>query len=136
MIQKITNLKLSGFKDLIKNYKFQVFFDTIQKCISSRITQLKGAYIARGIWFLFKSAPNVLCTWFDLKSYLIMLWKPWMYQVFDQMVDKYDYKVKDEKAFGKIICSANSQEDESTLNTEKPCIFEIVPKGMTKNTAD
>ena len=52
------------------------------------------------------------------------------------MVDKYDYKVKDEKAFGKIICSANSQEDESTLNTEKPCIFEIVPKGMTKNTAD
>ena len=47
------------------------------------------------------------------------------------MVDKYDYKVKDEKAFGKIICSANSQEDESTLNTEKPCIFEIVPKGMT-----
>ena len=54
-----------------------------------------------------------------------------MYQVFDQMVDKYDYKVKDEKAFGKIICSANSQEDESTLNTEKPCIFEIVPKGMT-----
>ena len=47
------------------------------------------------------------------------------------MVDKYDYKVKDEKAFGKIICSANSQEDESTLNTEKPCIFEIVPKGTT-----
>ena len=47
------------------------------------------------------------------------------------MVDKYDYKVKDEKAFGKIICSANSQEDESTLNTEKPCIFEIIPKGMT-----
>ena len=47
------------------------------------------------------------------------------------MVDKYDYKVKDEKAFGKIICSANSQEDESSLNTEKPCIFEIVPKGMS-----
>ena len=49
-----------------------------------------------------------------------------MYQVFDQMVDKYDYKVKDEKAFGKIICSANSQEDESTLNTEKPARVQTI----------
>ena len=52
------------------------------------------------------------------------------------MVDKFDYKVKDEKAFGKIICSAKSpvitetSQDESSLNgTEKPCIFEIIPKG-------
>ena len=56
-------------------------------------------------------------------------------------MDKFDYKVKDEKAFGKIICSARSPiltgkfQDESSLNgTDKPCIFEIIPKGRLGNT--
>ena len=56
-------------------------------------------------------------------------------EVLNEMVDKFNYKVKDEKAFGKIICSAKSSllmgkfQDESLNGTEKPCIFEIVPKG-------
>ena len=37
--------KVHSFKDLIKNCTSQVFSDTIQKCISSRITQLKGAQL-------------------------------------------------------------------------------------------
>ena len=56
-------------------------------------------------------------------------------EVLNEMVDKFTYKIKDEKAFGKIICSTKSSllmgnfQDESLNGTEKPCIFEIVPKG-------
>ena len=42
--------------------------------------------------------------------------------------DKLSYLIKDEQAFGKIICSAKAL-DETNLLTGKPCEFEIVPKG-------
>lgn len=53
--------------------------------------------------------------------------------VVDQMTDKLHYYLESEKAFGKVVCTARSLmgkfEDESLKGTEKPCIFEIVPKG-------
>ena len=58
--------------------------------------------------------------------------------VLDQLTDKFHYWVEDEKAFGKVICTARSLmgkfEDESLKGTEKPCIFEIVPKGTNRKS--
>ena len=58
-----------------------------------------------------------------------------------KLVDKFHYDVENEFAFGKLVCSARSilsgrlaagEFDDESLKgaAEKPCIFEIVPKGM------
>ena len=43
--------------------------------------------------------------------------------------DKFQYYVGDRKAFGQIICTARSILQKDVKGTEKPCLFEIVPKG-------
>jgi hypothetical protein len=41
--------------------------------------------------------------------------------------DKFHYAIPDEKAFGKITCTATNYVDDQSNN--RPCVYEIVPKG-------
>ena len=45
--------------------------------------------------------------------------------------DKFQYFVRNRQAFGQIICTARSVLQTDVKGTEKPCFFEIVPKGTT-----
>ena len=51
--QKILYLKVHSFKEFIKNCISQVFSDTIQKCLSSRITKAQGAYLKGLLYYYF-----------------------------------------------------------------------------------
>ena len=44
--------------------------------------------------------------------------------------DKFQYYVRNREAFGQIICTARSVLQTDVKGTEKPCFFEIVPKGI------
>ena len=48
----------------------------------------------------------------------------------DAAEDQLSYFIKDEQAFGKIVCSAKTL-DENLLEGN-PCEFEVVPKGNQK----
>ena len=48
----------------------------------------------------------------------------------DAAEDQLSYFIKDEQAFGKIVCSAKTL-DENLLEGN-PCEFEVVPKGNKK----
>ena len=47
--------------------------------------------------------------------------------------DKFQYDVRNRRAFGQIICTARSILQTDVKGTEKPCFFEIVPKGIFVN---
>lgn len=47
-----------------------------------------------------------------------------------ELTDKLHYAIPDERAFGKIVCSAQAPDEESLQGLDKPCIFQIIPKDL------
>ena len=48
--------------------------------------------------------------------------------------DKFQYYVRNREAFGQIICTARSVLQTDVKGTEKPCFFEVVPKGIFRQS--